>query len=180
MPRARRQSRPSARTPVNNIPNTRTMGNEKLRAFIHDMDTPDDFRAALAEHLGIPSVRSRLQPPRLDVIGQRVGNIAQRRKDMVPIGTRYATPTSLSFPFCLFNLRLKVLTYFLGQILAGRFAALGMDGPTTRLRIFDDSCTHRFTHYLYRLDPFMLVPLFSSRRYLCGPGPGNVFGRLSP
>ena len=64
--------------------------------FIHGMDTPDDFRAALAEHLGIPSVRSRLRPPRLDIIGERVGNIAQRRRDMVPIGTRYATSTTFS------------------------------------------------------------------------------------
>lgn len=84
----RRQNRPSARRPANSIPNTRTMGNEKLRAFIHDMDTPEDFRVALANHLGIPSVRNRLLPPRLDIIAQRVGNVAQHRKDMVPIGTR--------------------------------------------------------------------------------------------
>jgi hypothetical protein len=86
----RRQGRPSTSTPVNNIPNTRTMGNVKLRAFIDTMDTPDSLREALGEHLGIPSVRNRLQLPRLDVIAQRVGNIAQRRKDMVPIGIRYA------------------------------------------------------------------------------------------
>ena len=86
----RRQTRPSAATRVSNIPNTRTMGNVRLRAFIYAMDTPDSFREALEEHLGIPSVRTRLQPPRLDVIAQRVGNVAQRRRDMVPIGIRYA------------------------------------------------------------------------------------------
>ena len=91
MSASRRQSRPSARRPANSIPNTRTMGNERLRGFIHDMDTPKDFRVALADHLGIPFVRSRLLPPRLDIIAQRVGNIAQHRRDMVPIGTRYAT-----------------------------------------------------------------------------------------
>ena len=95
---SRRQSRPSTRRPVNSIPNTRTMGNEKLRAFIHDMDTPENFRVALQAHLGIPSIRNRLLPPRLDIIGQRVRNIAQHRKDMVPIGTRYAT-LFFFFPF---------------------------------------------------------------------------------
>ena len=73
------------------------MGNEKLRAFIRDMDTPKDFRVALADHLGIPSVRYRLLPPRPDIIAQRVGNVAQHRKDMVPIGTRYAI--LFLFPF---------------------------------------------------------------------------------
>ena len=77
----------------NNIPNTSTMGNEKLRAFIHRMDIPDSFRQALEDDLGIPSIRTRLHPPQPFVISQRVGNVAQRRRDMVPIGIRYANPS---------------------------------------------------------------------------------------
>lgn len=119
----RRQSRPSATTPVDSIPNTRTMGNERLRVFIRNMETPNSFREAFGEHLGIPSVRTRLHPPQPGVLLQRVGNVAQRRRDMVPVGTRYATPT-------FFYLRLRELTCFFGQLLAGWPPPQGMEGPT--------------------------------------------------
>ena len=118
MPGTRRQGRPNASMHANtvnndnNIPNTRTMGNEKLRAFIHRMDIPDSFRQALEDDLGIPSIRTRLHPPQPFVISQRVGNVAQRRRDMVPIGIRYANPSpspSLSLSLSLFNIREKKL-----------------------------------------------------------------------
>ena len=69
------------------------------------MDTPKEFRVAFADRLGNPSVCKRL------IIAQRVGNIAQHRKDMVPIGTKYAT--------FFFHVRVKGLTpFFSEQLLA--------------------------------------------------------------
>ena len=99
----RRQGRSSASTRANtvnnnnnnNIPNTRSMGNAKLRDFIQRMDTPDSFRQALEDHLGIPSIRTRFYPPQPHLIAERVGNVAQRRRDMVPIGIRYDLALSL-------------------------------------------------------------------------------------
>jgi hypothetical protein len=97
MSRTRRRNRRSAPKRADNIVNTRTMGNERLCVFIDEMEIPNNYREALVEHLGIPSERSRVHPPRLDVITQRVGNVKQHRTDMVSVGTRYAASALFFF-----------------------------------------------------------------------------------
>lgn len=64
------------------------MGRERLRTFIRDMETSESFREALESHLGVPSVRNRMQPTQPEVIVRKVGNVTQRRKDLVALGTR--------------------------------------------------------------------------------------------
>ena len=96
MARTRRQNLPSVRRLANNIPNPRTLGSVRLRAFIRDMETPKSFREALGLHLGIAPTRTRLQPIQPEVITRKVGNVAQRRKDLVRYGKESATATFLS------------------------------------------------------------------------------------
>lgn len=64
------------------------MGRSRLRAFIRDMETCESFREALESHLGLPSSRIRMHQPQLEVIAHQMGNVTQRRKDLVGFGTK--------------------------------------------------------------------------------------------
>lgn len=99
-----RRNRPSARRTASNIPNTTTMSRARLRAFIGGMEATESFREALASHLGIPSTRARTLPTQLEVIAQKVGNVTQRRKELVNLGRRCATT-------CFLFLRADELTF---------------------------------------------------------------------
>lgn len=104
MARNSRGNRPSAPRPASNIPITTTMSAPRLRAFLAALETRQSFRDALASHLGIPSTRARTQPAQLEVIAEKVGNVTQRRKDLVTLGRRCATT-------CFLLLRAHELTF---------------------------------------------------------------------